>query len=227
MSTTTCPRCSQPVADGSRFCANCGAQLAQQPASPTNLIRYAPWILTGVLGLVLVLLVARRSPAPPPTAEGPTPPATAQGAPPDISNMTPAQRFERLYQRIITAAQSGDQATVTQFMPMATAAFGMLDTVTVDARYHMAMLELHVGDMNAAQAQADTIRKREPDHLFSYVIAAAVARFKKDDKARDAAYGEFMKRYDAQMATKKPEYTEHQSMLDEVKKSATGPRGAA
>lgn len=219
MSTTTCPRCSQPVADGSRFCANCGAQLAQQPASQTNLIRYAPWILTGVLGLVLVLLVARRSPVP---TEPPSRPAAEPSAPPDISNMTPAQRFERLYQRIITAAQSGDQATVTQFMPMATAAFGMLDTVTVDARYHMAMLELHVGDMNAAQAQADTIRKREPDHLFSYVISAAVARFKKDDKARDAAYGEFMKRYDAQMATKKPEYTEHQSMLDEVKRAAAG-----
>jgi len=220
MSTKTCPRCSQPVAEGSRFCASCGAQLAQQPASPANLVRYAPWILTGVLGLLLVLLVARRSPAP--TAEGPTPAATPQGAPPDISNMTPAQRFERLYQRIITAAQSGDQNTVTQFMPMATAAFGMLDTVTVDARYHMAMLELHVGDMNAAQAQADTIRKGDADHLFSYVISAAVARWKKDDKARDAAYREFMKRYDAQIATKKPEYTEHQSMLDEVKRAATG-----
>lgn len=224
MSTKTCPRCSQPVADGSRFCASCGAPLAQQPASPTNLMRYAPWILTGVLGLVLVVLVARRGsppPAEPPSRPG-AEPSASQGAPPDISNLTPAQRFERLYQRIITAAQSGDQATVTQFMPMATAAFGMLDTVTVDARYHMAMLELHVGDMNAAQAQADTIKKGDPDHLFSYVISAAVARWKKDDKARDAAYGEFMKRYDAQIATKKPEYTEHQSMLADVKKSASG-----
>jgi hypothetical protein len=209
------------VAEGSRFCASCGAPLAQQPASlpPGNLIRYAPWILTGVLGLVLVLLVSRRTPAP--ATQAPTAPTTGQGAPPDISNLSPDERFNRLYQRIITAAQSGDQATVTQFMPMATAAFGMLDTVTVDARYHMAMLELHVGDMNAAQAQADTIRKGDPDHLFSYVIAAAVARWKKDDKARDAAYREFMKRYDAQIATKKPEYTEHQSMLDEVKRTAT------
>jgi hypothetical protein len=207
------------VAEASRFCPSCGAQLTQPPASPANLIRYAPWILTGLLGLVLVLLVARRSPGP--TVEAP-PASPVQGAPPDISNMSPAERFERLYKRIITAAQSGDQATVNQFMPMATAAFGMLDTVTVDARYHMAMLELHVGDMNAAAAQADTIRKTDPDHLFSYVIAAAVARWKKDDQARDAAYREFMKRYDAQIATGKPEYTEHKSMLDDVKRAATG-----
>ena len=183
-------------------------------------MRYAPWILTGVVGLLLVVLVARRSPNPAETSGRPDIQTSGGSAPPDISNLSPAQRFERLYQRIITAAQSGDQATVTQFMPMATAAFGMLDTVTVDARYHMAMLELHVGDMNAAQAQADTIRKGDPDHLFSYVIAAAVARFQKDDKARDAAYREFMKRYDGEIATRKPEYTEHQSMLEEVKKAA-------
>lgn len=169
-----------------------------------------------------MLLLARRNPAP--TAEA-SPASPSQAERPDLSNLSPAERFERLYQRIITAARSGDQATVNQFMPMATAAFGMLDSVTVDARYHMAMLELHVGDMNAAAAQADTIRKSDPDHLFSYVIAAAVARWKKDDKARDAAYREFMKRYDAQIATRKLEYTEHQSMLDDVKRAATGKAG--
>ena len=225
MTATQCPRCGEPVAAGSRFCKSCGAQLAQQPVSPANLTRYAPWILTGILGLVLVILVARRSGAPA-TQQDAEPPSrdaqTSPGAPPDISNLSPAQRFERLYQRVISAAQGGDQATVSQFMPMATAAFGMLDTVTVDARYHMAMLELHVGDMSAAQAQADTIRQGNPDHLFSYVIVAAVARWKKDDRARDAAYREFMKRYDREIATKKPEYTEHQSMLDEVKRAATG-----
>jgi hypothetical protein len=223
MTPANCPRCGQPVKPGTRFCSSCGAQLAQQPVTPASLVRYAPWILTGVLGLVLVVLLAKtpsRQAAEPPSRQ-----SAETSPPPDISNLTPAQRFERLYQRVITAAQSGDQATVNQFMPMATAAFGMLDTITVDARYHMAMLELHVGDMNAAQAQADTIRKGDPDHLFSYVISAAVGRFRKDDRSRDAAYREFMKRYDREIATKKPEYTEHQSMLDEVKRAATGKAG--
>jgi hypothetical protein len=172
-----------------------------------------------------VVLVARRSPAPAPAAS-PAGPSPSPGTPPDISDLTPAQRFDRLYQRIIAAAQSGDQATVTRFMPMAVQAFSLLDTVTVDARYHLAMLELHVGDMSAAQAQADTIRKREPDHLFSYVITAAVARWKKDDQVRAAAYREFLKRYDAEWARQRPEYLEHKSMLDEVRQAASGGRGA-
>jgi hypothetical protein len=135
--------------------------------------------------------------------------------------MSPAQRFDRLYTRIITAAQSGDQATVTQFTPMAIAAFGMLDTVTVDARYHLAMLQLHVGDLAGAQAQADTIERSTPDHLFGYVVGAAVARWNKDDRARDGSWREFLKRYDAEIASRRPEYLEHQAMLEEVKRAAT------
>lgn len=136
--------------------------------------------------------------------------------------MSPAERFDRLYQRIISAAQTGDQATVTRFMPMAIAAFGMLDTVTVDARYHMAMLELHVGDLTAAESQADSIKRADSNHLFSYVISAAVARWKQDDKARDAAYREILQRYDAEVAKRKPEYLEHRAMLEELRQTAMG-----
>jgi len=221
MAQAACPRCAQPVAEGSRFCASCGASLG---TPSRGLMRYAPWVLTGALGLVLVLLVAKRGSPPP--AEAPAAPLAQPGAAPDISNLSPEERFNRLYQRIINAAQTGDQATVNQFMPMAVAAYGMLDSVTVDARYHLAMLELHVGDMNAAQAQADSIRTINPAHLFSYVIGAAVARWKKDDKARDAAYREFLKHYEAEWATRKPEYLEHQSMLDEVKRTASGGKGS-
>ncbi len=189
--------------------------------------RIVPWVITagaGVALLVLLLKPASVAPAAAPAAS----PSQPAGAPPDLSKMSPAERFDRLYRRIITAAQSGDQNTVTQFTPMALAAFGMLDTVTVDARYHLAMLQLHVGALAEAQAQADSIKRENPAHLFSYVIGAAVARWNKNDPARDAAYREFLKRYDAQIATRRPEYLEHQAMLEEVKRMATaGKAGAA
>jgi len=209
------------VAAGNRFCPSCGATLSG--AGP-RVQRYLPWIFAGatlVILLVLLLKPGARDPAPAAATEAPaaTPPA---GTPPDLSSMSPAERFDRLYQRIITAAQTGDQATVTRFMPMATAAFGMLDTVTVDARYHMAMLELHVGDLAAAEFQADSIKRADPNHLFSYVIRAAVARWKQDDKARDALYKEILARYDAELAKRRPEYLEHQGMLEELRKTATG-----
>ena len=34
------------------------------------------------------------------------------GTPPDISNMSPKERYDRLYNRVMRAAESGDQATV-------------------------------------------------------------------------------------------------------------------
>ena len=188
------------------------------------MLRLAPWILGGVLGLVLIALVARSGSRAPASSPAQTPPPGAAGAAatplPDISSLSPAERFDRLYQRIIAAAQSGDQATVTRFMPMAVSAFGMLDSVTVDLRYHLAMLELHVGDLPAAQAQADSIKRADPAHLFSYVIQAAVARWKEDALGRAAAYRGFLQHYDAEIAKKRPEYREHQSMLDEVKQAA-------
>jgi hypothetical protein len=174
-------------------------------------------VVLTLMGLILKLTPGSGAPAP-----APAPAEQQTAAPlPDLSKMSPAERFERLYQRIISAAQSGDQATVTKFTPMALQAFGMLDTVTVDARYHLAMLQLHVGDLPGAQAQADTIKRENPAHLFGYVIAAAVARWNKDESARGKAYREFLKRYDAEVATKRAEYVEHQAMLEEVKRTAT------
>ena len=193
------------------------------PARPASRpYRYALGIAAAGAMVILLALLLRRSPGSVPEAGTAPETAAPAGVPPDLSAMSPTERFNRLYQRIITAAQSGDQATVTRFMPMAVSAFGMLDSVTVDARYHMAMLEVHVGDVDAARAQADSIKRADPDHLFGYVISAAVARWKKDDKARDAAYREFLQRYDAELAKGRPEYQEHREMLEEARRTAAG-----
>ncbi len=134
--------------------------------------------------------------------------------------MSPRERFNRLYQRVITAAQTGDQVTVDRFTPMAVQAYAMLDQVDADARYHLAMLHLHVGNLAGAQALADTLQKRAPNHLFGYVIGAAVARWHKDDKARAALLRRFVDRFDAETKKGLPEYTEHRSMLAELKETA-------
>jgi hypothetical protein len=177
--------------------------------------------MAAATAVVLVVLIFRPGPGSGPDAPLIAPAAAPEGAPPDLSGMPPMERFNRLYQRIITGAQTGDQATVTRFMPMAVAAFAMLDPVTVDARYHMAMLHLHVGNLDAAASQADTVKRTHPDHLFGYVIGAAVARWRKDDKARDADYDQILQRYDAEMAKRLPEYLEHQAMLEELRRTAT------
>ena len=174
--------------------------------------------MAGLLAVLLVML-ARNSPgpaAPPVTPEQ----AAAAEAPPDISNMSPRERFNRLYNRIMTAAQSGDEATAERFMPMALMAYAQLDTVDADARYHAALLKAHTGDVEASGALADSILAHNPGHLFGYVIRGTVARFRKDQKGLDAAYRGFLKRYDEEMKAGRQEYGEHQTSLDDFRRAA-------
>jgi hypothetical protein len=146
-------------------------------------------------------------------------------APPDISNMSPRERFNRLYNRVMQAAQSGDEATVTRFTPMALMAYAQLDTIDADARYHTALLKVHTGDVEASRALADSILTQSPGHLFGYIIRGTAARFRKDEKALDQAYTGFLKHYDAELKAARPEYPEHRTSLDDFRKAALDAAG--
>ena len=219
-----CPRCGHDSPAGTQFCGACGTPLVGARGAARGINRYVPWALGGALVVALAVALFRSEGTAPPAAAEVAP--TPAGTPPDISNMTPRQRFDRLYTRIIEAAQKGDQASVDQFTPMALAAFGMLDKVDADARYHLAMLQLHVGDVAGAQAQADSIKKADPKHLFSYVVSSAVARWNKDEALRAKVYQGFLAHYEAEIKTSRPEYLEHRAMLEEVHKTATGTKPA-
>jgi hypothetical protein len=139
---------------------------------------------------------------------------------PDISNMSPRERFNRLYNRVMRAAQSGDQATVSRFTPMALMAYAQLDTIDSDARYHAALLKVHTGDADASRALGDTILAQDPGHLFGYVVRGTVARFRKDNKELSSAYSGFLNRYDEEIKLERPEYSEHQTSLNDFRKAA-------
>lgn len=226
-----CAGCGSPLAAGVRFCPSCGRAAAAGP-EPRSGDR-TPWIIAGaaLAGLLAVLLLmlmrsAPQSPAGAPVAEADFGPMAA-GSPPDISAMSPRERFDRLYNRVMQAAQSGDEATVTRFTPMALLAYAQLDTLDADARYHAALLEVHTGDVAGPAAQADTIMKQVPGHLFGYVIQGTVARWQKNDKALEQAYAGFLSHYDAELRAGRVEYEEHRASLDEFRKAALAARGQA
>jgi hypothetical protein len=178
--------------------------------------------LAGLLA-VLLLMLSRQSPslATPSEAE-PVATASAGGTPPDISNMSPRERFNRLYNRVMQAAQSGDEATVTRFTPMALMAYAQLDTIDADARYHAALIKVHTGEVDGSRALADTLLAKDPGHLFGYMIRGTVARFQKNDKQLSRAYGDFLQHYDPEMKLARPEYGEHQTSLNDFRKAALG-----
>jgi hypothetical protein len=224
---TVCPGCGAALSAGARFCRGCGRGVSagatpagSASAGPAD---RRPWIVAGAaMAAVLALLlftVARSEPGPPPPPEE-TMAAGGDVAAPDISQMTPRERFDRLYQRVLSASQSGDEATVTRFTPMALAAYQMLDSVDTDARYHAAVLRVHTGDADAARALGDTIVARAPTHLFGYMARGTSARWRQDETQLRQAYQDFLKHYEAEMKANRPEYAEHKFSVEEFRKAA-------
>lgn len=112
------------------------------------------------------------------------------------------------------ASENGDSATVTQFSPMALAAYGMLDAIDADAQYHAAMIRLHTGDLGGAAALADTILASVPNHLLGWLVRGTVARTRHEQKALAIAERAFLAGYDAEISIDRPEYRDHKTILD-------------
>jgi len=146
------------------------------------------------------------------------------GPAPDISAMTPRQRFDRLFNRIMQAAERRDSTEVRRFTPMALGAYDQLDARDADARYHAAILHIQIGGFEAARALADTILIESPHHLFGYVVRGEVAELQSAEQPLGQARRDFLAQYASQMATKRVEYLEHQPVLDEFKLKAEGSR---
>jgi len=144
----------------------------------------------------------------------------AGGRAPDITSMSPRERFDRLFNRIMQASEQGDSLQVAQFTPMALGAYQQLDTRDADARYHAAVIHLQIGDLEPARALADTILAESPGHLFAYVIRGTAARIEGNPAAQARAEREFLAHYPAEMAKKRVEYADHGPVLEEFKGEA-------
>jgi hypothetical protein len=155
-----------------------------------------------------------------PGAGGAAPPNASAGPAPDISQMTPRERFDRLFNRIMEAAQRGDSAQVLRFTPMALGAYGQLDTVDADARYHAAVLRLQTGDIAGARALADTILRQSPGHLLGYIVLGSAADLAGDSAGAARARRDFAQHYAAESAAGRPEYRDHAPVITEFKEGA-------
>jgi len=95
---------------------------------------------------------------------------------PDISQMSPGERAERLYDRIMTEHEAGNDANVRTFMPMALAAYEMIAPLNLDQHYDVGRIAFVGGDSTLARAEADTILATRPTHLLGLLLGAQAAR---------------------------------------------------
>jgi hypothetical protein len=234
----TCATCSASLTPGARFCHRCGTPAgAPSAAASRGFASALPWTVAALALVSLTALVvgqrfgARGNPSGPVTEvldganmQGATPigpPADAGSAPagaapraPDISQLTPEQRAERLYDRIMTEHEAGRQDAVRSFLPMARAAYEMIGPLNLDQRYDLGRLGEVGGDTALARAQADTILRSRSTHLLGLILAARVARLEGSDARARALDARLLAAESAERAAALPEYLLHRNDID-------------
>ena len=223
----TCHACGAQLSANVRFCHKCGAAVAAAQAAGWR--AGLPWAVAGAaLGALVTVLAIRIGGA------ASRQDVTTLGGPvavaPDISQMSPEERANRLFNRVMILAQAGKDDSVRFFLPMAVGAYSQLPALDVDARYHVGLLQLAGGETAGALAQADTIQRTVSTHLFAYVLRAHAYQQQGNRQGERRAYADFLRHQAAEMARNRPEYTDHRDALtafrDEADRQARGPGGS-
>lgn len=220
----TCRSCSASLSPQARFCHRCGEPAGGVISRPRENLA---WIVAGAASVALVgaiiWFVVRGAPeqvTPDMANPGSTVGSGLSTRAPDISSLTPQERFDRLFDRVTRAASAGDTTQVAQFTPMALGAYAQLDSFSNDARFHAAMLRFNVGDFPGALALADTITADVPGHLFAAMIRGNVATAQNDQAAVQRSYREFLASYDREIGANRVEYLDHKPVVDEFRAAA-------
>jgi len=221
-----CHACGAPLSASAKFCHKCGA--AVTGARPAGWQTGLPWALAGAaVGALITVLVGGRVGTRQPSAEPQQPVTGGSGLrPPDISQMSPEERANRLFNRVMILAEAGKGDSVRFFLPMALGAYSQLPELGPDARYHIGLLQLAGGDVPAALAQADTMQRLVPTHLFIYVLRAHAYQQSGNTQLERRAYADFLRNEAAERAKNREEYTDHREALDNFKQEAARVAGA-
>jgi hypothetical protein len=225
----TCRTCASSLTPGARFCHHCGTPVGGT-TTPPNEGRgptAVPWIVASIALVALVALVAaQRFSAPtatrldapvnalPQAQLGEIPADAPMGRAPDISQLTPRERADRLFDRVMQLHERGRTDSVQFFAQMAIPAYQMLRPLDLDARYDMGRIAEVAGLADFARAQADTILRGHPNHLLGLVLAIRASRL----AGNEVAAATFERRLIAVEATERgrglEEYARHRTDID-------------
>jgi hypothetical protein len=220
-----CAVCHTDLTPGAKFCHRCGTPAAagaaarQAAGSERGLGAALPWAVAAITLVALIALLAGQHFSRPNESAGAVPsdvPAAAQSgaAPVDISQMTPQERAERLYDRVMSLNERGRTDSVRFFAPMAMQAYVMLGSLNADERYDLGRIAAVSGETQIAKAQADSILATQPQHLLGLMLAADAARLRGDRAAETSFMRRFAAAAPAERAKQLPEYQQHVGEID-------------
>ena len=239
----TCSACTAELSPGAKFCHRCGTAVgatAPAPVTRESRTNALPWIVAALAFLALFAMAAgrgfnaRRSNTVDGSANalpqaglddrGATDEDASAGVrAPDISSLSPQERADRLYNRVMLLASQGKVDSVLFFAPMALTAYQMLSPLNADQRYDMGRIGEVAGALPLAKAQADTILMQNPNHLLGLILEARLATLAGDTTQVHSFERRLMAAEKTELAKKRAEYSRHQddivNALQQARKS--------
>jgi hypothetical protein len=236
-----CSECGTRLREDARFCHECGATLDGQrrataapdaaPAAipptfapppgdesrPSAMLRWGmPAFAIVALILLSVWSAGSRNSG---NAQQPGLPlgsaapggAAAPGVAPDISSMSPEERADRLFNRVMRLSSEGKRDSAAFFASMAYGALESLQPLDAHKRYDLGLIALVAGDAARAHAQADTILAARSTHLLGLSLAARAAEARGDMTRARALHRRLLAAEAAEKAAGLPEYTDHEA----------------
>jgi hypothetical protein len=227
--------------------ATAGAAAAAPPASTgATMANTLPWAVAAIAFLTLFAMLASKGfnakrgssvDAPMNALPNPTVDAGSPGAPgaidapfaggaaaggvraPDISNLSPTDIANRLFDRVMRLNDEGKADSVAFFAPMAVQAYQMVESeqghpLDADQRFDIGRIGEVAGALQIAKAEADTILQQHPDHLLGLILAAQAAKLSGNTSALNEYKSTFEKVKARELAKNLPEYKRHKADID-------------
>jgi hypothetical protein len=206
-----CGACGAEMEEGARHCPACGAPMASSRPRP-------PWWIAAAAALVvvLILLIPQRA-----ERAGPLP-ATDPGTGVPSMGFTGDMRTDadRLFNRVMAAAEQRQLDEVNQFMPMAIQAYEAVPNLDDDGLFHLAILYQTAGSHEMAITTAHQILDRSPNHILALGVAGTSAEERGNRGGARDYYRRLVDGFDAESGRPLPEYQHHQAMVEEYHRVA-------
>ena len=234
LETQSCAQCGATLSPGARFCHECGAAAdgsrTRVPLQKNQSTSSLPWIVASIAVIALLAFLAGSAFNRKSGSEGSQIALSQPGADdggttgviraPDISQLSPEERADRLFKRVMALSDAGKTDSVLFFAPMAIESYQMMSPLNTDQRYDLGRIAEVAGAYPLARAQADTILAATPAHLLGLVLAARVAEAEKRPDDLRQIQSRLIKAYPAESAKKLPEYERHAADIEAALSSA-------
>jgi len=228
-----CAGCRSLLSPGARFCHRCGTAAGTQPLAPLAQSQpritasALPWGVAAISLLAVIALLAgqrfggSRAPTSTPTAsDAPFASAAPQGQggvrAPDISSLSPRERADRLFDRVMRLSSEGKADSVQFFAPMALSVYQNLGPLDADLRYDFGRVAEVAGASEIARAQADSILASDSTHLLGLVLGMRAAQLRGDSAASRVFARRLLSAEPSENTKALPEYQRHQGDILEA-----------